>query len=330
MLFNLYTPLLATLMVCRQWRERDLRRLEPWLQSTTWLTAILSALLPLRYGWYRPTPHFCWIFGPDLVEVLYTTIPMWPCIVGAALYFVAIYRYVKTIENRSFRHDFGSSAIAAPASSSSSISSNHIHPNNECRNRHRFVTNAMTRKSQQVAQRALWLVASFLFTYSLDLVRVIWWYTRHESPDWFVLWVLTVFPMQGFFNSLAYVWSHPQLYTHQGQWLRRVVLRGAAMFTRNSNDITDGVFNEGTRSRPGEANGTERVLLEMKYFFSDAEELELIEDNDEEEGDEANHCPDTYGCHGDEIQNHVSDSSPIHDASEDEMKAVRCNRQQTR
>ena len=139
-----------------------------------------------------------------IYDLIFVVFPMWPAMFASAVCFALIYRSVREQERRTNRFHF-------PNYMSSSA---------------RIVTSGSDHhktKSTAVAIRALWLITSFLITYSLDLVRALMWYISGIQNEWLLLFDFIIYPMQGFFNFLAFARGRSHMKTPEGRFLRKLL-----------------------------------------------------------------------------------------------------------
>jgi hypothetical protein len=292
--FHFYATLLAVLMVCKNWPERKLRRLEPWIQGTTWVFALAVAVVPIPFGLYNPVPRFCWLFpypygctesfgstetdcirGGNIAPLQFalTLFPMWPCVIGCTICLCYIYAAVRRMEARNHIHDFTASTRS-------------MHSAQE----------PDTSLSRVVASRAMWLIFSFFFVYSFDLTRQIIWnaFRYDDFNDWVWLVDYSIYPSQGIFNLIAFMKGRPTMLTPEGRFLRRLVFFNCrSRCCQRSKNMSE----ESTRTQYQEEEAPNALLEEEDEGSSSQyqEKEKGVPDVSPEEEDAGTSSPDDRG-----------------------------------
>lgn len=227
-LLNLHLGLTSLLIVRYNWTEKRLKQYELLIHSSTWLPALVIAIFPIPLGLYNPAPHICWLhaypfgcneqykFGDEgncirgengsIYNLVYVIIPMWPCMLASLAGFRVIYLRVRRVEDNISRYNFARAPSLVMGASSP-----------------RLTATPTAARSRKVAYRAMWFLLSFFMTYSLSLVRSLFWLGFDGFSEWLAFFNLTVYVIQGFFNLLAFMRGRRNMQTQEGKFLRYVL-----------------------------------------------------------------------------------------------------------
>lgn len=240
--FNVTFAFFSLLMLLRNWKDHQLARLEPWIQTIVWATALGSAIFPIPLGLYNPGYRICWISsyplgcedtdsctrGKKAWEIAFYMVifPVWPCIAAALVIVVLIYFAVRRNENRMAKY-MGSRGQPKSSSQEGSHSSPpRPRRSSQFRASHGSMSSIIVNrdKSGSVAKQAVLFISAFFLTFSLDFVSYVLYTFCHEqyfpALD-FVAYLL--FPLQGFFNFLIFARPRREMKTPEGRFLRRLL-----------------------------------------------------------------------------------------------------------
>ena len=78
-------------------------------------------------------------------------------------------------------------------------------------------------KSRAVGTRALWFALAFLWTYLMDNIVVMMWYTTGMWVKGLAFIAAVVFPLQGFINLTIFIHRRKRMKTREGQNVRRIL-----------------------------------------------------------------------------------------------------------
>ena len=240
---NLHVACVAYLIVCHGWSERRLRKIEPYIHLSTWIPALVTASLPVHLELYNPAPHICWLhsypfgckesrrFGKEeadcvrgdngsIYNLVYVIFPMWFCIFASATMFVLIYRRVRRLEHERSQASFHVSISNLESNNNITAGTNTATASAAAPPARIVPLPQNSARSKLVAWRAIWLILSFLATYTLSLVRSLYWLCFSGFNEWLAFWNLTVYVIQGIFNLLAFMKTRQQMQTPEGRLMR--------------------------------------------------------------------------------------------------------------
>jgi len=233
-LFNLSISLSALLMIRYEWKTQRMLILEKCLHIGIWLYGLSASLPFLALQMYNPTstscwiasvPHHCHVNGPcergsgaHFWRAFFAFFPTWPCIILGIINMILIYNAVWRLETRNSRYPGQQRSSVFLADSSSAIPRRRtsILAQHHAGNR---------KRSRAVAIKAIFYTLSFLLTFSLDTIVLLWQVLTIKAPHELIIAAYILFPMQGFFNYVVYAWT-AEMKTGFGKVLYALVFCG--------------------------------------------------------------------------------------------------------
>ena len=218
-LFNLTLSLYYLLIIRYNWRQDNLKSLDPWVHGTIWSLALGLAILPIPMNLYNNAWEVCWIEslprqcgGPDGQDCIRGTdkawiyaltlssiFPSYLCMFLSVVFMGWIYLSVRHMETRNMIYAGGKASNA-------------------------IQTRA---RSTRVRSQAILFIGAFYFAFLPDAVSSMMYYTTGRRYFWLDIFAYGLcMPIQGLFNCLVFLRQREVMQSWLGKLVQRIVCRG--------------------------------------------------------------------------------------------------------
>ena len=198
-LYNACLSVYYLLVIKFNWRICDMERIEKWMHIFPLSFGLVTAITALVLGFYHPANWDCWIApskssDPDkeIINALqwgFFFAVLWASIIFGSFNMLAVYFYVRQIENRSVRWEFASSSTSST-----------VQDRKKAKKRL-----SQLRRTQDVAVQGKLYIGAFVITWiSPTIVRAYQLFDASGPPEGLLTIAGTMITSQGFFNAIVY------------------------------------------------------------------------------------------------------------------------------
>lgn len=259
------------------WSDNAVERMEPWVQGTVWVLALICAIYPIPMELYNSHMETCYIDSvppecsgddcirgsdPTIHHLVFAFLPF-ACLVVIMAIMTSLCVRVRHIENKSAK--YATSSTIPSATSSASANSNErgsvvsawaMRVSQLSSVRQLIMTNPVTvdrRKSQAVRRQAMFYALAFLLTYLFAFITAIRDHTTEtgEHSIFDDIGYVFFFPSAGLFNFLVFARPRTEMKTREGRFLRAILFCGWWTNHRQADDTPDELSNTSKQSTYG-------------------------------------------------------------------------------